>query len=246
MITLATRPNVNQSYFLARLPENPRAIVLLFPGSGGNVRLRHEKGQIRFGQNNFVIRTRQEYVKRNVAAAFVDTPSDMQSGWGMSDEFRLGAEHFADISAVVQDLHKRLPNVPLYLVGTSRGTISAAALAARFGAQVAGVVLTSTMFRATGRRSKEPGAGLSRFDFSSIKTPLLFVHHVDDQCAVTPYGDAARLGEKYPLISVSGGSAPESGPCEPFSQHGYLGKESETVEQITNWILKKPFSSEVK
>jgi hypothetical protein len=67
-----------------------------------------------------------------------------------------------------------------------------------------------------------------------------------DQCAVTPYGDAARLADKYPLISVFGGRAPESGPCDPFNAHSYFGKESETVEQIVNWMLKKPFLEEVR
>ena len=51
----------------------------------------------------------------------------------MSDEFRLGDAHFTDISAVIEDLDKRFPGVPVFLIGTSRGTISAAALGARFG-----------------------------------------------------------------------------------------------------------------
>ena len=102
------------------------------------------------------------------------------------------------------------------------------------------------MFRQTPEKSKEPGQGLSKFDFAAVKVPLLFVHHVNDQCQSTPYGDAARLSEKYPLISVFGGPVPQSGPCEAFSQHGFLGKEAETVEQIVNWMLKKPFREEVK
>jgi hypothetical protein len=61
---------------------------------------------------------------------------------------------------------------------------------------------------------------LSKFDFAAIKVPLLFVHHVSDQCESTPYGDAARLSEKYSLISVFGGATPQSGPCDPFSFWG--------------------------
>ena len=164
----------------------------------------------------------------------------------MTDEFRLAAEHAIDMNAVVEDLKKRLPNIPLFLIGTSRGTISAAALAVRLKQPIAGTVLTSSMFRAAGRNSKEPGPGLSKFDFTTIQIPLLFVHHASDQCQFTPYGDAARFSEKNPLISVFGGDTPRSGPCDAESQHGYLGKESETVEQIVNWMLKKPFQTEVK
>ena len=245
IVTLSTRPGITQSYFLAQLPANPQAIGVLFPGSGGLIQLRQEKGQVKFGQNNFLVRARSEFVKRGVIAAVIDAPSDLQSG-GMSDEFRLGENHFTDISAVLADLEKRFPGMPHFLIGTSRGTISAAALGARPGLKPAGVVLTSTMFRQAGPRSKEPGPGLSRFDFATIKVPLLFVHHASDQCGVTPYGDAARLVDKYPLISVLGGKPPESGPCDPFSAHGYFGKESETMEQIVNWMLKKPFQERVE
>jgi len=246
IVTLSTRPGVTQSYFLTSPPENPQAVAVLFPGSGGLIRLREEKGQIKFGPNNFLVRSRSEFIKRGVIAAIIDAPSDYQSGGGMSDEFRLGADHFADISAVVTDLAKRFPKTPIFLVGTSRGTISAAALGARFGQQVAGVVLTATLFRQSSGRAGESGPGLSRFDFGTIKVPVLFVHHVNDQCAVTPYGDAARLVDKYPLVSVLGGRPPESGPCDALSAHGFLGKESETVEQIVNWMLKKPFRDKVE
>ena len=95
-------------------------------------------------------------------------------------------------------------------------------------------------------RAKDPGAGLSRFNFKTIKIPLLFVHHVSDRCVTTPYGDAARLSKDYPLITVSGGLSPKSDECEPLSAHGYYGRESETVEEIVNWMLKKPFRSKVE
>jgi pimeloyl-ACP methyl ester carboxylesterase len=210
------------------------------------IQLRNEKGQVRFSAGNFLVRSRAEFVNRSVVTAIVDAPSDQQSGWGMGDEFRLGEQHFTDVSAVIGDLNRRFPGLGVFLIGTSRGTISAAALSARFGARIAGAVLTATMFREVGRNSKEPGPGLSRFDFATIPIPLLFAHHVSDQCRFTPYGDVARLAEKFLLITVWGGAAPQSGPCEAFSQHGFLGKESETVEQIVNWMLKKPFLEAVK
>ncbi|TMA07765.1 MAG: lysophospholipase [Deltaproteobacteria bacterium] len=246
IVTLPTRPGVTQAYFIARVPANSRAIALLFPGSGGLIRLRSENGQIKFGGDNFLVRSRTEFIKRGVITAIGDAPSDQQSGWGMGDEFRLGEQHFTDMSAVIADLDKRFPGVPLFLIGTSRGTVSAAPLAAKFGSQIAGVVLTSTVFRQTGPRSTERGPQLSGFDFATIKIPLLFVHHVSDQCTATPYADAQRLSDKYPLISVIGGLPPKTDPCDAFSQHGYYGKESETVEEMVNWMLTKPFRSEVK
>jgi hypothetical protein len=246
IVTLQTRPGVTQSYFLTSMPKDLGAVTILFSGSGGLIQLRSENGQPKFNQGNFLVRSRAEFVKRGVVAGILDAPSDQQGGWGMTDEFRLGDMHFVDVSAVAGDLAKRFPGTPVFLVGTSRGTISAAATGARLGEGVAGVVLTSTMFRPASRKSKEPGPGLSKFDFATIKAPILFVHHASDQCDVTPYSDAARLSDQYPLISISGGAPPRSGPCDAFSAHGYLGKEAETVEQIVNWMLKKPFLHEVK
>jgi alpha-beta hydrolase superfamily lysophospholipase len=246
IVTLPTRPGVTQSYFLAGVPNNPHAVALLFPGAGGFIRLRREEKTIKFDSDSFLMRSQTEFTKRGVVGAVMDAPSDQQSGRGMSDEFRLGADHFRDIAAVIGDLKKKLSEKPLFLIGTSRGSTSAAALGARFGHEVSGAVLTATMFRQTGRQSKEPGPGLSRFEFGTIKIPVLLVHHVGDQCNSTPYSGAARLSVEYPLITVAGGSPPQSGPCDPLSAHGFLGKESETVEQIVNWMLKKPFQREVK
>ena len=46
----------------------------------------------------------------------------------MDDGFRNGAEHAQDVAAVVKDLRRRFPAAKLFLVGTSRGTVSAASL----------------------------------------------------------------------------------------------------------------------
>src|SRR5205814_8941906 len=123
-----------------------------------------------------------------------------QSGDGLGDDFRLGPDHATDIGAVAADLQKLVPDKPMFLVGTSRGTVTAAGLGARVGPEVAGVVLTSTLFTRAG--SSPSKQGLSRFDFATIKVPLLFVHHVSDQCQYTQYSEAQRLSGQYPLISV--------------------------------------------
>ncbi len=245
IVTLATRPRVTQSYFLTRVPEKPEAIAILFPGSGGDIRLRSEGGDIKFSQGNFLVRVRGEFVKRSIVTAVIDVPSDQRAGWGMSDDFRFSKEHLADVQAVIADLGKRFPSLPIFLVGTSRGSISSANLGARLDGGIAGVVLTSSMFRATNPRARESGPGLSRFDFGTIKVPVLIVHHREDGCPVSPYGDAASLAKMFPVVSVTGGLPPTSDACEPMSPHGYLGRETETVDAIVNWMLKRPYAREI-
>ena len=239
IITLSTRPGITQSYLLTS-PESgkPQAVAVLFPGGAGKVDLERETARTRPG-GNFLVRSRQFFAQEGVAAAVVDAPSDQAAG--MQDAFRLGEAHTEDLGKVVADLKKRFPGLPIVLVGTSRGTISAAAVGRRLGKEVSGVVLTSTVFQANRRQP-----GLSGFDFATIPVPLLFVHHTEDACNVTPYSSAKGLAGRFPLISVSGGIPPQSDPCEAMSAHGYIGKEAETVKAISQWVLKQAYPKEVK
>ena len=239
IVTLPTRDGVTQSFLLVAPPgDKPAAAAILFPGGPGLIRLRNEGGRIRLGEGNFLVRSRQLFVARGVAAAVVDSPSDQPQG--MDDGFRLGDRHVADIARVGEELKRRFPGTPVFLVGTSRGTVSAAAVGRALGESVAGVVLTSTIF--IGGRN---GPGVSGFDFKTIRAPLLFVHHADDGCRFTPYRDAKNVSSQFPLISVRGGDPARSGPCEPFSAHGYLGQETEAVDALVNWMLKKPYRTNI-
>ncbi len=239
IVTLSTRDGATQSFLLtAPAGDKPAAAAILLPGGPGLIRLRSEGGRIRFGEGNFLVRSRQLFVERGIVAAVLDSPSDQPQG--MDDGFRLGNKHAADIRRVAEDLTRRFPGTPVFLVGTSRGTVSAAAAGRALGESVAGVVLTSSLF--IGGRN---GPGLSGFDFKTIRAPLLFVHHAEDECRFTPYRNAKTLAAQFALITVSGGDPARSNPCEPFSAHGFLGKEPETVEAMVNWMLKKPYRTNI-
>lgn len=239
IVTLPTRGGVTQSYLLTA-PDGgkARAVAILFAGGAGRVDLERETARKALERGNFLVRSRQLFAQRGIAAVVMDAPSD-ESG-GMADEFRLGSSHAEDIAKVVADLKARYPGSPVFLVGTSRGTISAASAGKQLGPAVDGVVLTATLFLAAGRRP-----GLSGFDFATIPSPVLFVHHVDDGCAYTPYSSARRLADRFPVVAVSGGRPAQSKPCEAMSPHGFIGKEAETVDAITNWMLKRAYPREI-
>lgn len=239
IVILPTRGDVTQSYLLTA-PEagKARAVAVLFPGGAGKTDLERETARRLLDRGNFLVRSRRLFAAGGVAAAVADAPSDRASG--MDDEFRLRDAHAEDIGKVVADLRTRFPGLPVFLVGTSRGTVSAASIGKRLGPAVDGVVLTATLFLASRRQP-----GLSGFDFASIPAPLLFVHHVNDGCAYTPYASAKQLSERYPLITVSGGLPPQSKPCDALSEHGFLGREAATVEAIAQWMLKQPYNREI-
>lgn len=203
------------------------ATAVLFNGGGGKVGLRQRIPQ---PGANFLVRSRALFAARGIVTAVIDVPTDVEA---MSDPYRMSARHADDVRALVAELRRRHPGLPVFLVGTSRGTVSAAYAGAALGKEVDaidGVVLTSSVFNAT-----RGGVGLSVFDWDSIRTRLLFVHHVDDGCHATPYSMAQKIAAKRTLVSVHGGDAPRSEPCEAFAQHGFLGMETPVVDAIVQW-----------
>jgi predicted alpha/beta-hydrolase family hydrolase len=240
MVSVPSRPGVTQSFVIADMAGHaPQAVALLYVGGGGAIRLRMEEGRVKFGARNFLPRSRDEFARNGIVPVVMDAPSDRDE---LSDQYRASDEQAVDARAVVGELKKRYAGLPVYIVGTSRGTLSAAYVGRALGADIAGVVLSSSLFVAPGRRA---GFSLRDFDYASLKAPLLFVHHRDDSCVATPYAEAARLAERYPLISVRGGKPAESPPCEPLAPHGFYGKEAETVEAIAAWMLKRPFPKDI-
>ena len=243
VVTIPTREGVTLSYMLVRQPaSSPKAVVVTFVGSYGAINLgkRAAAGPVKFGPaTNFLVRVRGQFADADIADVIVDAPSDQLPG-GMRDEFRMGRQHEADIRALVADLRRRFPEAKVFLMGTSRGTISAAALGASMGDVIAGAVMSSTV---TNR--DKAGPALSGFDFETIRVPVLLVHHRQDGCHTSPYAGAERLAKRYPLVSVSGGDPPQSGPCEPQSPHGYFGLDVPVAQAIRAWMLGRDFPREI-
>ena len=106
LVTLPTRDGVTQSFLLA-VPEaaKPAAAAVLFPGGPGNIRLRRENGEIKFGAGNFLVRSRKMFVDGGVAVAVVDTPSDQPQG--MDDRFRLGDKQAETVAEIVNWMLKK-------------------------------------------------------------------------------------------------------------------------------------------
>jgi pimeloyl-ACP methyl ester carboxylesterase len=134
---------------------------------------------------------------------------------------------------------RRMADVPVWLVGTSMGTVSAANAAARLrDGGPDGLVLTASVTR----RSREQIECLEDVRVQDIRVPTLVVHHRDDGCPSTPYQDVATLlgalkqAPRRELITMEGGQPARSRPCEALSAHGFLGLDDTVVAAITAWI----------
>ncbi len=231
-VKIDTRSGVTLD-LLVSAPETPNGTALiLFPGGNGSDHFRVEQGVIKKGKN-FLVRTVPDFTKKGFLTVVVGLPSDKP--YGMDDSFRTSDKHREDIAKVV-DLITGKGYTSIYLVGTSRGTISAAYLSAALKhPSIHGVVLTSTM-----AYSKH----LQWIAIDETNYPVLLVHNKDDACKETPYHEAKDLVKRFKnsprvdLEAVEGGLPPKSEPCNALSAHGYLGIEGKVVDIISDWVLK--------
>ena len=234
--TLEPRPGVTVSFFLLRPDGPPVASVILLSGGDGVINVKNAR-RSGWGRGNFLVRSRELFAGEGLLVAVPEVPSDHATGYG---RFRASKDHAADVAAVIASL-KTIAPVPVWLVGTSRGTVSAAFAAAwlREGGPD-GLVLTSTVTE----RSRVVTDTVVDADLGRIRVPTLIVHHKLDNCVVTKY-DIARLlaGElknapRAGFVEFEGGVS-AGDPCEAFAYHGYNGIEADVVRAIAAWIKAK-------
>ena len=217
-IDLHTRPGVTQPVY-ATFAAKPPATLVLFPGGDG-IYARQAK--------NFLVRIAPDLIAQGFTVLVVDAPSDHADG--MSWPFRASAEHATDIGAVVELAKSHAP-APVWLIGTSRGSVSAANGAAALGKRIGGVVLTSSVW----------AQGMAAIPLEKIVVPVLVVHNRDDGCHESPFSGAdsamARMtgAPARQFLAVSGGIS-RSDACHALSPHGYLGIEAQVMAPMADWI----------
>jgi len=233
---VTVRPGVTQSYLILT-PENPVATVILFAGYGGYLDI--TKWGIQQPSRNFLVRSRELFAARNFITVVIDTPSDFSSTEGILG-WRATKTHAQDLQKVISTL-RQTTDTPLWLIGTSRGTISVANAAARLQENGPdGIVLTATVVDAGGRN---PGY-VGDVDLEKIRVPTLIVHHDEDDCVVCDFYTAKQLPSKInnasriEFIAVSGGHPAQTRACGPLSEHGFFGIEETVIDRIVAWITQ--------
>ncbi len=233
-VQIPTRDGVTQSFLFSSV-EQPRASVILFPGGGGYMKLR-EEGSIGQGKNNFLVRSREFFSSANFNVVVFEAPSDHQTRRGMKGGFRATEEHAEDIAAVVAYLRHKA-SVPVWLVGTSRGTESVANAAVRKTSLVDGVVLTASM-----SEKNNNGVALPEMSLNKVSVPVFIATHENDACWVTPTQGSEVIkhalvnAKQVELKSYRGGFEAESDACKGLSAHGFYGIEEEVIRDINNFI----------
>lgn len=236
VVDIPTRPGVTQRMLVIAPPE-PKAAVVLLAGGHGGLQI-FPNGSLKWGEGNFLVRSRQLFADQGLLVAVVDAPSDRQSPPFLQG-FRQRPEHAADLKAVIAWLREN-GKVPVWLVGTSRGTQSAAYVATELAGAAGpdGIALSATILR------DDKGRPVPAMPLGRLRIPVLVVHHEQDGCSLCAFADMPALMDKLgnaprkQLLAFQGGAS-RGDPCEAFSHHGFNGIEREVVAQTAAWMLAK-------
>lgn len=233
LITIPTRDNVTLSYWW--MPrEAVKANLILMSGGSGGIGYRDGIPQ----SDNFLIRSREHFASGNPLAKFnvalMGNSSDMRQ---LNPETRAKNEHVTDIAALVA--HIRTQNsAPIWLVGTSQGTISAAAAGIALGNKIEGIIFSAPI-----TLPLLVPTSLSQQPIHEIKVPAMVIFHEKDSCRTTrpEHGEAVlkRLSQSKPkkFLLISGGDSPSGEACQALHWHGFINMEAQAALVITNWIL---------
>jgi hypothetical protein len=217
-------------HLLYSSPARPRGSIVMLPGGAGDVGVESD-GDVRHG-DNFVVRTRAMWTARGYAVVIPDT-IDRANLRGL----RSSATYADIVARLVAFAHGRASG-PVFLLGTSQGSIAAmnGAAHARPGS-VAGVVLTESV-------SVQGGSKETVFDADpqDVRIPALVVANRDDACRVAPPADAVRIKQAMSrspdarVAYVSGGQMRSDNACGSLTPHGYFGIEAQVVGLIVTWL----------
>ena len=248
VVTLDTRPGVTQSFLLLEPIEEPKGVILMFPGHEGVVKFNkiNDDLTVEIERGGFTASedTRQVYQENGMVVVLMAPPSDMQRG--MDTAFRSGEEHVADISIVIDYLNKRYQKAP-YMHGHCRSSFSPASIATKLNNEnISGLILSSP-------RSQGRHGAITDYAKDVINIPVLLVQHTEDTCKGTPYSNLNKVrrfygssSQKVDVIIVSGGDTASTGPgsCQNGA-HSFRGLQAETASAIVNWVQGEDFQTRI-
>jgi hypothetical protein len=208
-----------------------KGVVVMFPGGTGEIDI-EKSGRVK-NAKNFVVRSEDLWLDRGYGIVLVDA-LDHQSMRGQ----RSSAEYAAVTKKIIEFAHSQA-NVPVWVLGTSQGSIAAMNAASHAGrTQLAGLILTESV-------SIPGGSHETVFDAhpDDVRVPALVVANTDDRCKVAPPSMAQSIAQSIRhapsmVLAVSGGTQRTQDDCGSLTPHGYYGIEEKVVDGIVDWMQK--------
>jgi hypothetical protein len=224
-VQLKTRPGVRQGFSLT-LPEQPVAVALFFSGANGR---------------GTALNMEYDLTRRGVGIAVVDPPSDLPGGFTSGERSR--GDHVTDVDAVIRYLRQEL-RVPVWLVGMSMGSVSAASVATGSAAGVDGVVFMAPVTALYGGRHAFGERLVTSFNLERLRVPVLAVAHRQDGCTSTPPSGTGLIAQQAAVAPVhearlfDGGFSLSKDPCTGSSYHTFAGMRSEVGDYVAAFIAR--------
>lgn len=205
--------------------KNPKALVLLYPGGSGLLRIQSDGGT---KNKHTFIRSADLWAKYRINAVLVDTPYDL--GDLKRGDLRGRKDHLQRVREVV-GFYQEKTSLPVWIFGHSMGTATATNYAnesVQLTKSISGIIIAGTIRTAS----------LS----DEVTVPILAVHHRQDECNGTPVSASERIisGRSMQVISrleITEGGISEGNVCESFAYHGFNQTEAELVKLAAQFIL---------
>ncbi len=226
----------------------PKAVVMLFSGGAGGTGITPDgMGGVATAGNNFLVRSAQLFAEFGFLTVTIDRPSTTQGFSNAEfDQYRVGPAHAQDIVSVLAAVAKQYgtEHLNVFLAGTSRGTISAAAQ----NMLGVGAMFSSPVTSAGGNPQNlwiGSTATHPRLKPDFVTVPVQVLAHKQDGCAVTQPVNAVKLHDDFlaagvpsALNGVIGGFELDADPCNALTYHGYLGVERDAVKKVARRMVE--------
>jgi len=247
VVTLESRSGVTQSFLLLEPNEEPKGIILMFPGHKGVVKFKKFFGRISVSGRGGFTASKDTYVtyrNNGMVVALVAPPSDMRKG--MDTAFRSSEAHLTDIYAVISYLNRRYQKAP-YLHGHCLSSLSAASVATKLNNKgISGLILSSP-------RSRGRLGAVTDYKKDVIRLPVLLIQHIEDPCKGTPYRNLEKIkqfyessSQKVDVIVISGGDTSQVGPTSCQNRaHAFHGLQKETASAVARWTQGEDFQRNI-
>jgi len=180
---------------------------------------------------NFLVRSAHLFADRGYKVITLDRPDDYADYIAGFDTYRTSVNHAVDIINAVNT--ENTSQLPVFIIGTSRGAISAV-----FHSKLAsGISISSPVTSGSGT----PLISGTLVDPANVSNPAHLIWHTNDLCSLsTPAESAALIGQfagDFASDSFTGGfkNPAVTTECKAQTFHGFMGIETTAVNSITTW-----------
>jgi hypothetical protein len=237
-------PAVLSESFIVTPTPTPTAIAILLPGGAGLIGLVPDGtggGTLDVNSHNFVVRNRYLFAGHNLDTITLDAATDfylLANGLAGNEG---SAAHVSDILTVISWARSKAPGLPVWIVGTSRGTGGAFVAGEYSPAQGGpdGLVLAASV-----NDTNDPDSLLA-VNLAGITVPVLLINDAGSTCSIAtsagekPVLKALKNSPRKSIESVlSGKLTALTDNCSSLSDHGFFGIEDTAVSDITVWMAK--------